>query len=250
MYCTTRTLRRSAPPDIVDSVHDLLDSVWSSVPDLRSRDRMSLETAIIELTATVIQHANRGKGIHATFSVIAYQGRVEATVSDSGEADYVELENRSMPEADGLSESGRGLPLMQALVDTVEHRHVDGFNQWTLVRGGESADAERALRRGMPSVSMSGVIDKMARQRTLVLPNLLADARFAHQSVPGAYAFCAGHPLYAPGAEQVGSFCSLEKIGGLALLASSSQEVVDALHTRARGTAADDVTVAAVRRDA
>ncbi len=163
----TRTLRLTAPPDTVDTVHDLLESVWGSVTDLSPRDRMSLETAIIELTANVIQHANRGSGINATLTVIAYEDRLEATLSDSGEVDRVDLDGRHMPEAHELAESGRGIPLMKALVDSVEHRRVDGFNHWTLVRGRESAGVDRASSRGMPSVSISGVIDEMARQRAL-----------------------------------------------------------------------------------
>lgn len=163
----TRTRRLTAPPDTVDTVHELLDSVWGSVADLSPHDRMSLETAIIELTANVIQHANRGQGVNATLTVIAYPDRLEATLSDSGEVDYVELDGRQMPDEDELAESGRGIPLMQALVDSVEHRHVDGFNHWTLVRGREAPGTERSASRGMPSVSISGVIDEMARQRAL-----------------------------------------------------------------------------------
>ncbi|WP_179873026.1 SpoIIE family protein phosphatase [Microcella indica] len=163
----TRTLRLTAPPHTVDTVHDLLDSVWESVPDLSARDRMSLETAIIELTANVIQHANHGRGVQATLTVIAYEDRLEATLSDSGEVDHVDLEGREMPEAESLAESGRGVPLMKALVDTVEHRRVDGFNHWTLVRGREAQDVDRSSTRGMPSVSITGVIDEMARQRAL-----------------------------------------------------------------------------------
>ena len=43
----TRTVRLTAPPDTVDTVHDLLDALWPSVPDVSARDRMSLDTAII-----------------------------------------------------------------------------------------------------------------------------------------------------------------------------------------------------------
>ena len=46
-----------------------------------------------------------------------------------------------------------------------------------------------------------------------------------------------------------GSLDGLDRVAALALLASSSQEVVDALRTRARGTSSDDVTVVVVRRD-
>jgi len=46
-----------------------------------------------------------------------------------------------------------------------------------------------------------------------------------------------------------GSLEGLDRVAALALLASSSHEVVDALRTRARGTSSDDVTVVVVRRD-
>lgn len=163
----TRTLRLTAPPDTVDTVHDLLDSVWSAVPELSARDRMSLDTAIIELTANVIQHANRGRPINATLTVIAYPERIEATLSDSGEVGDIDIEGRLMPPADELGESGRGIPLMKALVDTLEHRRVDGFNHWTLVREREQVRTEESAQRPMPSVSISGIIDEMARQRAL-----------------------------------------------------------------------------------
>lgn len=273
----TRTLRLMSPPDTVDTVHELLDEMWPTVPDLHPRDRMALDTAIIELAANVIQHANRGRPITATLTVIAFAGRIEATLSDSGEIGEVDIEGRSMPQADELAESGRGIALMKALVDTVEHRRVDGFNHWTLVRAREQVRVPDAPPRHMPSVSISGIIDEMARQRaleemglldtppedrfdrvtrlakqlfgvsgaainlidsdrqwsksmqadfpdelprelstcaitiqeerTLVVPDLLADPQFAHQAVPGAYEFYAGHPLHAPGGERIGSLC-------------------------------------------
>lgn len=163
----TRTVRLTAPPDTVDTVHDLLDALWPSVPDVSARDRMSLDTAIIELAANVIQHANRGKPITATLTVIAFPDRIEATLSDSGEVGEVDIEGRSMPAADELAESGRGIALMKALVDTVEHRRVDGFNHWTLVREREQVRQPDAPPRHLPSVSISGIIDEMARQRAL-----------------------------------------------------------------------------------
>lgn len=163
----TRTLRLMSPPDTVDTVHDLLDSTWDAVPDLHMRDRMALDTAIIELAANVIQHANRGRPITATLTIIAFADRIEATLSDSGEIGDVDIDGRMMPAADELAESGRGIALMKALVDTVEHRRVDGFNHWTLVRAREQGRVPDAPPKPMPSVSISGIIDEMARQRAL-----------------------------------------------------------------------------------
>lgn len=74
-----RTLRITAPPDTIDSVHAALESVWSVVPDLHVTDRMSVETAVIELTANVIQYANRGKPVSFALTIVVYPDRVEAT---------------------------------------------------------------------------------------------------------------------------------------------------------------------------
>jgi len=270
-----RTLRITAPPDTIDSVHSALESVWASVPDLDPRDRMSVETAVIELTANVIQYANRGKAVAFALTIVVYPDRVEATLSDGGEVDDVGLHSRGMPDA--MAESGRGIPMIQALVDSVEHRRVEGYNHWTLVRAREAVRAHEEPPRGMPSVSISGVIDEMARQRaleelglldtppeerfdrvtrlaqqlfgvtgaainlidrdrqwsksmvgpfgvevprsksacaitiqsddTLVVPDLKTAPGFEEIVVPGAFEFYAGHPLYAPGGERVGSFC-------------------------------------------
>lgn len=270
-----RTLRITAPPDTIDSVHAALESVWSVVPDLHVTDRMSVETAVIELTANVIQYANRGKPVSFALTIVVYPDRVEATLSDGGEVDDVGLHSRGMP--DVMAESGRGIPMIQALVDSVEHRRVEGFNHWTLVRARESSRTEEAPPRGLPSVSIAGVIDEMARQRaldelalldtppeerfdrvtrlaqqlfgvagsainfvdrdrvwsksvaggfpnelprsaapcavtvttdeTLVLDDISRMPDFAEYAIPGVFEFYAGHPLYAPGGERVGSFC-------------------------------------------
>lgn len=162
-----RTLRLTSPPDTVDTVYSLLESVWEAVPSVSERDRMSLDTAIVELTANVIQHANRGRSITATLTVVVYPERVEATLSDTGEVGDIDVEGRTMPDAAELAESGRGIPLMKALVDTVEHRRVDGFNHWTLVRAREAFREPVEVQRSMPSVSINGIIDEMGRQRAL-----------------------------------------------------------------------------------
>ncbi len=270
-----RTLRITAPPDDVDSVHQALESVWAVVPDLEPRDRMSIETAVIELTANVIQYANRGRAVSFALTIVVYDDRVEATLSDSGEVDDVGLHSRGMPDA--MAESGRGIPMIQALVDSVEHRRVEGFNHWTLVRAREAARDSVTPARGMPSVSISGVIDEMSRQRaleelgildtppeerfdrvtrlatqlfgvsgsainlidrdrqwsksmvgsfpsevprsqsacaitietdqTLIVPDLSQWEGHEHIGIPGEFEFYAGHPLYAPGGERIGSFC-------------------------------------------
>jgi len=270
-----RTLRITAPPDTVDTVHSALESVWAVVPDVHSTDRMSVETAVIELTANVIQYANRGNPVSFALTIVVYDDRIEATLSDGGEVDDVGLHDRGMPEP--MAEHGRGIPMIQALVDSVEHRRVEGFNHWTLVRAREASRDVLTPARGLPSVSISGVIDEMARQRaleelaildtapeerfdrvtrlaqqlfsvtgaainfidrdrqwsksmvgpfgtevprensacaitiesddTLVVADLTAAPGFERIAIPSEFEFYAGHPLYAPGGERIGSFC-------------------------------------------
>jgi anti-sigma regulatory factor (Ser/Thr protein kinase) len=160
----SRTLRLSSPPDTVDTVQDLLATIWAQTPRLDPADRMAAELSIVELTANVIEHANRGQAIRFTLTVVVSDDRIEATATDEGSVEHVDLSDRSMP--DQLSERGRGLPIMQALNDSVEHRRVDGVNYWTVVRARRSPSSKRG-RKAMPSISISGVIDEMARQRAL-----------------------------------------------------------------------------------
>ena len=78
----SRTLRLSSPPDTVDTVHDLLASIWAQTPRLDPADRMAAELSIVELTANVIEHANRGQAIRFTLTVVVSDDRIEATATD------------------------------------------------------------------------------------------------------------------------------------------------------------------------
>jgi len=158
-----RSVRLSSPPDTVDTVQDLLATIWAQTPALDPADQMGAELAIVELTANVIEHANQGGEISFSLNVVVYNDRIEATVTDAGSVERVELADREMPHT--LAERGRGLPLMEALSDAVEHRRVEGVNHWTVVRARRAATAP--ARKPMPSISIAGVIDEMARQRAL-----------------------------------------------------------------------------------
>ena len=158
-----RSVRLSSPPDSVDTVQDLLATMWAQTPGLDPDDRMAAELAIVELAANVIEHANEGEPITFSLSVVVYDDRIEATTTDSGSVGDIDLQRREMPH--GESERGRGVPLMQSLTDSIEHRRIEGANHWTLVRARRSSEPRSA--RSMPSISIAGVIDEMARQRAL-----------------------------------------------------------------------------------
>jgi serine/threonine-protein kinase RsbW len=126
------TISMSAPPDDVDTVHALLETVWPNASAVSAIDRVSFETALIELTGNVIQHADAGSGVTCTLTVEIFDDRIEARLSDSGEPGFVHLASRTMP--DDLAESGRGMALIEALVDELHYDRYDSANHWRISR--------------------------------------------------------------------------------------------------------------------
>lgn len=126
------SLRIDTPPGDVNLVHELLDTVWASAPEVPIEERFRFETALIELASNVIKHSTSSTGVACVLSVSTASGHLEAVLSDTGDPGHVELVGRVMP--DDLSESGRGIPLIQALVDELEYSHDGSHNQWRITR--------------------------------------------------------------------------------------------------------------------
>jgi serine/threonine-protein kinase RsbW len=57
---------------------------------------------------------------------------LQATLADTADAGGVVLVEREMPEE--LSESGRGIALIQALVDELRYERIDDRNVWSIRR--------------------------------------------------------------------------------------------------------------------
>ncbi|MCS5723572.1 ATP-binding protein [Herbiconiux sp. CPCC 203407] len=126
----------SAPPDDVDAVHEFLETVWEANPGVSEFDRMAFETALIELASNVIQHAAGEGGVTCVLTVDADENGLSASLADTADAGGIVLMDRSMP--DELSESGRGIALIQALVDDLRYERVDERNVWSISRARES----------------------------------------------------------------------------------------------------------------
>jgi len=125
------TIDLAAPPDDVNSVHDHLQSVWDGHADVGELDRISFETALIELAANVIRHGDAGGGVTCSLTVNVTGDRIEAHLTDSGQAGDIRL-TPALP--DELAESGRGIPLITALVDVVRYERQGDANRWYLAR--------------------------------------------------------------------------------------------------------------------
>jgi serine/threonine-protein kinase RsbW len=128
----SHSLALSAPPDDVNAVHELLERVWTASAEVPDLDRFSFETALIELASNVLRHAGGGGGISCRLAVTVHGDRLEATLTDTGEPGDIEIAACDLP--DDLAESGRGIPLIRALVDVVEYDREADANRWFIAR--------------------------------------------------------------------------------------------------------------------
>ena len=96
------------------------------------RDRFSFETALIELAANVIRHADDGDGVTCTLAIETSGEEIVATITDSGVAGNVHLGWREMPGE--LEESGRGIALIKALVHELDYDRQGDLNCWRISR--------------------------------------------------------------------------------------------------------------------
>jgi serine/threonine-protein kinase RsbW len=130
---TKHTLHMAVPPGDVNAVHALIEAVWADVPDVPMMERFKFETALLELASNVVKHADGGCGLWCTLEIDAGPGYIEAMVFDDGEpSDAHVLVPREMP--DELSESGRGIALIQALVDDLAYEREGTTNRWRISR--------------------------------------------------------------------------------------------------------------------
>ena len=132
MRPTTRTAVLTVPPRDLTAVHELLDALWRDLPELRAADRLAFGTALVELAGNVVEHADDGCGVTCTIRVTAADDALAALLQDTGRATDVELTPRAMP--DVLAERGRGIPLIQRLVDDIAYERDGALNSWRIER--------------------------------------------------------------------------------------------------------------------
>lgn len=127
-----RTATLVVPPDDVNAVHTLLDDVWAEAPHIPTLDRIRFATALIELSGNVVEYATARGAIDCRVEITVTPDRMQAVILDSGVHNSLELDGaREMP--DEFSESGRGLAMIQALVDAFTYERVGDVNRWQIV---------------------------------------------------------------------------------------------------------------------
>lgn len=120
----------SIPPDDISMVHDFLSDIWEENPQIFGGDRNSIETAVIELTSNIILYSNATSGIRCQITIEVDREEVHITVTDNGDLADLEIDEHIMP--DEFSESGRGIPLIRALVDEFTFENLNRENTWKI----------------------------------------------------------------------------------------------------------------------
>ena len=122
-----------AVPDSLNLLHDLLDRVSREHPDVSSADLMLFETAVIEVAGNVVEHGRPPGAVTWAFRLEIHPDRLEAGLSDSGEEYPGGTWGTAMP-TDPMQETGRGLALATAVLDSLSYERRDDANYWTMQR--------------------------------------------------------------------------------------------------------------------
>jgi serine/threonine-protein kinase RsbW len=120
-----------AVPDQLDAVHALLGQAAREHPGLDPTDVMLFETAIIEIANNVVEYARPEGTVRWKFTIRVREDEIEAELDDTGQT-FTPVRGKAMPGED--AESGRGLPIAEALLDQIEFKRMNDANHWRMVR--------------------------------------------------------------------------------------------------------------------
>jgi serine/threonine-protein kinase RsbW len=120
--------------DSVDTVQTAFGEWWDSLGETDVAKRFSFELAVIEIATNIVEHTRRSDvddGRRFTLDLDATADEVRAVFTDNGMPADIDLSAVTMADVD--DESGRGLALALATLDSLDYRHDAGRNIWTLV---------------------------------------------------------------------------------------------------------------------
>ncbi|MGZ4451847.1 MAG: ATP-binding protein [Nocardioides sp.] len=131
-------IRVSVPARLpsLDLVQPALERLWQTHEEVPLRERMRLETAVVEIFVNIVQHAYRADSAQQDarrleLVLAADEAGLEATFVDNGEPAEIDLSRVTMPDSD--SESGRGLAMAIAALDDLRYERTGGRNRWHLL---------------------------------------------------------------------------------------------------------------------
>ncbi|MCL1869300.1 MAG: ATP-binding protein [Promicromonosporaceae bacterium] len=120
-----------AVPEELDTVHALLAQAAADHPDVDPTDVMLFETAVIEIANNVVEYGKPEGEVRWRLELSIDDERIAAELYDTGQ-EFTPGMGAAMPGED--AESGRGLPLAEAVLDKIELERVDDTNHWRMVR--------------------------------------------------------------------------------------------------------------------
>lgn len=125
------SLEGFAVPSELDRVHELLERAGAENPHVDATDLMLFETAVIEIANNVVEHGRPHGEVAWRLDLRVDAGEITVDLHDSAQAALVDLD-QTMPSQD--EESGRGIPLANALLDEISITRIAQGNHWHLVR--------------------------------------------------------------------------------------------------------------------
>jgi len=118
----------------IDVVQEEFAEWWAAVGESSSETRFKFETAVVEIATNIVEHTHRAEGSAGrgySLELTADATQVSAVFSDNGKPADIDLSTVTMADVD--DESGRGLALAIAALDSLDYRREGGRNVWTLV---------------------------------------------------------------------------------------------------------------------
>ena len=118
----------------IDVVQAEFDAWWTELGEDSVATRFSFETAVVEIATNIVEHTHRAEGTAGrefSLELTADASDVTAVFTDNGKPSDIDLSTVTMADID--DESGRGLALAIAALDTLDYRRANGRNIWTLV---------------------------------------------------------------------------------------------------------------------
>lgn len=120
--------------DSVETVQTTFAAWWDSIGVPDEMKRFSFELAVVEIATNIVEHTLRtdhGDGRRFTLDLDATDSDVTAVFTDNGMPADIDLSAVTMADTD--DESGRGLAIALATLDSLDYGHEGGRNVWTLV---------------------------------------------------------------------------------------------------------------------
>ena len=135
---------RPAVPATLEAVYTDLEHFWTDVSaeisaTIADKLKLELVTALTEICANIIEHAFADSPQPGTMElrIRLYKDRVEVETTDNG-ARFSEQKGDADPapgDVADLPETGRGLSVARALLDTLNYRRTkESKNRWLLVK--------------------------------------------------------------------------------------------------------------------